>query len=239
MAVVFAACLVRATFGFGEALIAMPLLTMVVGVQIAAPLIALLSITLAMVILVRDWREVQWRSAWQLIVSSLVGIPIGLYCLEAIPESLVEVILASVILAFSIYSLARPGHLSLSNDNTAPLFGFLAGMLGGAYNTHGVCLAVYGTLRQWPPGSFRATLQGFFVPTSVLIVAGHVLSNRLTAQVLSFYLFSLPMAGVALVLGSWFSRRALAVHFARWLHVVLIVIGLSLLAHSCSPILGG
>ena len=239
MAVVFAACFVRATFGFGEALVAMPLLTMVVGVQVAAPLIALLSITLAMGMLVRGWREVEWRSAWQLIVASLVGIPIGLYCLEAIPEALVKVILATVILAFSIYSLAKPGNLSLSTDTTAPLFGFLAGMLGGAYNTHGVCLAVYGTLRKWPPDIFRATLQGFFVPTSVLIVAGHVVSQRLTEQVLWFYLFSLPMAGVALILGSWFSGRMLAVHFARWLHVVLIMIGLSLLAHSCTLLLAG
>ena len=70
LAIVFAASLSRSTFGFGEAMIAMPLLTMLLGIQVAAPLIALLSITVAIVILVRDWRDIQWASAWRLVVAS-------------------------------------------------------------------------------------------------------------------------------------------------------------------------
>ena len=36
--IIFVAFLVRATFGFGDALVAMPLLTILVGIRLAAPL---------------------------------------------------------------------------------------------------------------------------------------------------------------------------------------------------------
>ena len=45
--VVFLATLVRSTFGFGEALVAVPLLALVISVQVAVPLATLLSIAIA------------------------------------------------------------------------------------------------------------------------------------------------------------------------------------------------
>ena len=51
--------LVRAIFGFGNALIAMPLLAMTpIGMKTATPLIALIATILALVILVKDWRMI-------------------------------------------------------------------------------------------------------------------------------------------------------------------------------------
>ena len=41
-------------------------------------------------------------------------------------------------------------------------FGFFAGILGGAYNTNGPPVVIYGSLRKWSPATFRATLQGYF-----------------------------------------------------------------------------
>ena len=213
-------------------MIAMPILTMWLGVQIAAPLIAMLSITVAAGILARDWRHVQWASTWRLVASSLVGIPIGLYLLKAIPEPSVKAVLAMVIIAFSSCSLVRPGHFRLKSDFTSPVFGFFAGILGGAYNTQGAVLVVYGTLRRWSAEKFRATLQGFFLPTSLIIVTGHAVSARVTREVIWLYVLSIPLVVIALPLGGWLNRRVIAARFVRWVHVMLIAIGLSLLANS-------
>ena len=238
LAIVFAASLSRSTFGFGEAMIAMPLLTMLLGIQVAAPLIALLSITVAIGILVRDWRDIQWASAWRLVVASLAGIPIGFFLLTWIPETAVKAVLAILIIAFSIYCLAKPNRFTLHSDVMSPLFGFVAGILGGAYNTQGVPLAVYGTLRQWSAEKFRATLQGFFVPSGLMIVTGHTVSGRVTHHVLWLYIASLLPVAFALALGNWLNRRAIAKHFVRWLHVMLIAIGLSLLINVSWSLLG-
>ena len=54
LTIVFAATLIRSAFGFGEALIAVPLLALFVPLSVAAPLTVLLSITIAGVIVAQD-----------------------------------------------------------------------------------------------------------------------------------------------------------------------------------------
>ena len=51
--VVFVATLFRSAFGFGEALIAVPLLTLFIDLKVAAPVAVLVSITIAAVVVLR------------------------------------------------------------------------------------------------------------------------------------------------------------------------------------------
>src|SRR5579871_540941 len=85
-AVLFLATLIRSAFGFGEALVAVPLLALVIPVEVAAPLAVLASVTVAGVVLLWDWREVHAGSAGRLIASTMVGIPLGLLVLTAVAE---------------------------------------------------------------------------------------------------------------------------------------------------------
>src|SRR5207248_4231820 len=86
LAVSFLATLIRSAFGFGEALVAVPLLVLLIPVEVATPLAVLLSITVAGVIVVQDWHKVHVRSAWRLVLSTFFGIPLGLLLLTAMAE---------------------------------------------------------------------------------------------------------------------------------------------------------
>src|SRR3954469_19651760 len=99
LGVVFLATLVRSAFGFGEALVAVPLLALLIPVGVAAPLAVLLSVTVAGVILAQDWHQVHARSAWRLVLSTLPGIPLGLVLLTGVAERHVKGGLAVVIMA--------------------------------------------------------------------------------------------------------------------------------------------
>ena len=81
LAVLFVATLVRSTLGFGEALIAVPLLALFIPIQVAAPVVVLISMTVAAIALIQDWRHVHFRSASWLVVSTLIGTPLGLLLL--------------------------------------------------------------------------------------------------------------------------------------------------------------
>jgi hypothetical protein len=71
--VVFFATLIRSTWGFGEALIAVPLLALTIPIESATPPAVLLSITIAAIIVVQDWRQIHLRSAgWLLGVLLLI-----------------------------------------------------------------------------------------------------------------------------------------------------------------------
>jgi uncharacterized membrane protein YfcA len=105
--VVFAATLIRSAFGFGEALVAVPLLALRLPIRVAAPLAVLLSITTAGVVVAQDWRKIHLRSASLLVVASLAGIPLGLLLLRTGEQRLIKAALAILVLVFSAYSLSR------------------------------------------------------------------------------------------------------------------------------------
>jgi uncharacterized membrane protein YfcA len=229
LAVLFLATLIRSSFGFGEALVAVPLLALLMPVEVAAPIAALASITVAGIVLAQDWSEVHLRSAGWLVLSTIFGIPLGLLLLTHVAEPIVKAILAVVIMAFSLYSLLSRRRLALRNDRTSWLFGFSAGVLGGAYGMNGPPLVIYGALRGWSPRHFRATLQGYFLPASLLVMGGYWLADLWTAEVTHYYLLSLPVILVAVVLGRLINRRMRGQRFLLYIHLGLTLIGVILL----------
>ena len=134
-----------------------------------------------MVVVIQDWHKIHLASAGWLFLFTLLGIPLGLWLLAA-PEAIVKGILAAIIIAFAAYCLIHRTPVELKNDRMAWLFGIMSGVLGGAYGMNGPPLVVYGSLRRWSAEHFRATLQGYFLPASVVGMAGYWLTDRWTWQ---------------------------------------------------------
>ena len=207
--VVFLATLIRSTIGFGEALFAVPLLALFLPLKVAAPLAVLISITIAGFIVIQDWHKIHLRSTGWLIFATLFGIPLGLLLLTNTHDRTVKVALAIVLFAFSVYSFFGSRPLELKTDNLAWLFGcgFFAGVLGGAYGMNGPPLAIYGAMRRWSPQHFRATMQGYFLPASIIGMAGYWWMGLWVPAVTRYYLISLPATVPAILLGRMVNHR--------------------------------
>ena len=230
MCVVFFATFIRSALGFGEALIAVPILVLKIPLEIAAPLAVLISITIAALIVAQDWRKVDTRSAGWLLLSTLFGIPLGLMLLMNPHQRMVKLILALVILCFAMYSLtlARSAHLKSESKPWLLTCGFFAGILGGAYGMNGPPLAIYGTMRGWSPQHFRATLQGYFLPASVLGMFGYLWKGLWSHELACLYLLTVPVTVPAVWLGRIANHRLPVQKFRAYVYVGLIVIGLVL-----------
>ena len=232
--ILFISTFIHSTLGFGQALIAMPLLAMVVELKTATPLVAFVLMTIAAVILLRNWRVVDLSAVWRLVLSSCLGIPVGLFLLKGIPEGLMKVFLGLLVILFSLYNLAsrylkRTDLRRVSGGSQiAYLFGFIAGVAGAAYNTSGLVITIYAALRDWSPDRFRSTLQSYFVFTGILILAGHGLAGLWTPYVLKLYVTSLPLVLVAIFLGGKLNRFISQGQFDGYVNVGLFVMGLLL-----------
>jgi uncharacterized membrane protein YfcA len=232
LVVIFVATLIRSAFGFGEALIAVPLLALLIPVKVAAPVAALVSITVAAIVVVQDWRLVHLGSAQRLVLFTFIGIPFGLGLLTMVPEWLVKSILGVVIIAFSSDRLLGRRRYELTDDRPAWVFGFGAGVLGGAYGMNGPPLVVYGTLRRWSPEHFRATLQGYFLFASAVGMVGYWMVGLWGPAVTHYYLMALPLVLPAILLGRVANRRMKDRHFFVYVYIGLVLIGALLLAQS-------
>lgn len=97
---------------------------------------------------------------------------------------------------------------------------------------NGPPLAIYGTLRHWSPERFRATLQGYFLPASILGLGGYALTGLWTGEVTRLSLWSLPVIAAGIFVGRKLSRRMDPVRFTRALHIILIFVAALLLWQS-------
>jgi uncharacterized membrane protein YfcA len=232
--VVFAATLFRSAFGFGEALIAVPLLALFIPLKVASPLAVLVSITIAAVVVAQDWRKIHLRSTGWLVGSTLFGIPVGLLLLTSSHQKAVKIALGIFIVAFSVYSLLGRRPPELKTDSKAWLLGcgFAAGVIGGAYGMNGPPLVIYGAMRRWSAQHFRATLQAYFLPASVIGMGGYWLAGLWVPAVTHYYLLCLPVLLPAVWLGRVVNHRLHGDAFLKYVYVGLAGIGVVLLAES-------
>ncbi|MGA8144236.1 MAG: sulfite exporter TauE/SafE family protein [Candidatus Acidiferrales bacterium] len=229
--VVFLATLIRSTFGFGEALIAVPLLALVIPIEIASPLAVLLSITIAAIVVVQDWRKIHIRSTGWLLAPTFLGIPLGIALLASTHQNVVKGALAIIIVAFSGFSLLVEKPPQLHSDSNAWLLtcGFLAGVLGGAYGMNGPPLVIYGAMRRWSPQHFRATLQGYFLPASIVAMAGYWIAGLWVPAVTHYFWISLPVVLPTIFLGRFLNHRLRGDTFLKYIHAGLVCVGIVLL----------
>ncbi len=236
VAVVFAGALMRATFGFGEAVISMPLLALLpISLHTSISLIGLAGLTVAGMTISSGWRHVDRSTLIWLSVATLFGIPVGLALVRFAPAGIVTKTLGAILIGYSVYSLIRyivaPTTVSswLSNKGWVLPFGFAAGALGSAYNVTGIPVVVYGTLRNWHPSRFRGTLQAHFLVAGVFVVIGQALGGLWSANLFLLYGLSLPAIIIATLLGLFLHRHIPTEKFKQYVFCVILALGMLLL----------
>ncbi len=227
--ILFGGTLIRSTFGFGDALFAMPLMSLVVGVTSATPVMGLVSLVVAVAALIPSRRHLDMAAIKRLLVGSMAGIPVGVLLLRRVQEQLLRVGLGASVVLFGLYMFGSPRMPNLRDRRWAFPFGFLSGCLGGAYNIGGPPIVLYGAMRRWPPARFRATLHGGFLPASIVIALIQGVGGLWTSRVWTLFAFSLPSLGAAMLLGERLVQRADPARFERYLSVVLVALGLLLI----------
>ncbi len=227
-AIVLGAAFAQSLTGFGFALIMMPLVTVILGVRIAAPVVALAALTVYTINLIRYRRAINLPEVLRLGLASAAGVPVGIWVLSNADEQVVMRILGLVLVTYAAYSLLQPRAQRVLSRGWVYPAGFLAGCFGGAYNTPGPPVIVYGSMRQWHRDEFRAVLQALFFLNGVLVVASHAFAEHLSKQVLVYYLYALPSLALGILVGSFVDRRIDQDRFRKIVVAMILVLGLAL-----------
>jgi hypothetical protein len=215
--------------GFGFALLVMPAATMLFGLPVAAPLIAVVALTLYAANFIRYRQGVDAKEAIRLIAASVAGIPAGLWMVANVSESMVKPLLGVTLVAFALYNLAPLPPLPVPSPRLAYVAGFLAGCLGGAYNTSGPPIIIYGAARQWERERFRGILQAFFLLSTMLTVTAHVIAQRRSGTILLVSAAALPALAVGVLLGWRLDPLINKQRFRVFVYVMILILGLSLI----------
>jgi uncharacterized membrane protein YfcA len=228
--IVFFAASINSCFGFGDSMINMSLLSLLFGLELLSPLVALLSLCSTSLIVLGEWRNIQWRPILRLLISAIACVPLGILWLEWGDPQLIRSIFGLAIVLTALYNLSKPKLGSLSHPNWAFGFGALSGIMGGAFNITGPPVVLYGSLQNWSPERFRANLQGFFWPLGLSIVGSHAYAGNFNSELIQYFFFALPALCLGILFGKWLNRQIQNPSlFNRYVYGLLIVLGLSLL----------
>ena len=228
--IIFVAFLIRATFGFGDALVAMPLLVLLIGIKTAAPLMALLAFVIAFLIYFKNRKSVRIKITLQLVISGLLGVPFGLYFLGNIDEKIINIILGVILILFAIFKLFDIKFRLKAKVQNVLIYpvGFVSGMLGAAYNTNGPPVIMLMSSRNWQAKDFRSTLQAYFLFTGIGVLAGHLAWGNITGPVLIYFLAGLPVIVITFFIGEKWFRKLRTDKFYLAVYFVLMLLGVSL-----------
>lgn len=227
--IIFLATLTQSLSGFGSALVAMALLPIFVGLKVATPFVALFTLTIEIVLLIRYRQSINMHSLWPVVLAALIGTPVGMYYLSQVEEKIALTILGIVISGYAIYALLGFKMPPLTHPAWAYFAGFLGGLLGGAYNTSGPPVILYADCRRWARDVFKSNLQGYFFVSSVAVVISHYISGNLTPDIWDIFIRMIPFMAIGIILGSILDRMITPVLFRRLILLLLVFMGLRLM----------
>ncbi|NJS40062.1 MAG: sulfite exporter TauE/SafE family protein [Rhodobacteraceae bacterium] len=201
--VTLAASLARGFSGFGAALIFVPLVSALLGPQVAVPLLLVTDSVMTAAMIPAALRTADRSDVLTMALGALVGVPAGIWLLTSLDP---------VLLRWAIVGLAGVMLWVLlsgwryRNRPTAPLtmlVGLISGFCSGAAQIGGPPVVAYWLSGQSPAQVVRANIIFYFAITSLISGIGYVWGGLITWQILTPAVLIAPIYGA----GTWIGSR--------------------------------
>lgn len=224
--ILFFAGLTQGISGFGSVLLALPLLALFLDIKTVIPLATLAALSMTVIILIQLRSHLEWAKFRPLLAGAIPGIPVGVLLLKRLDRSVIELILGSILLVFSLYGLFFKEREKKSlHRSWAYLSGFFAGCLGGSVAAIGPPIIIYSSFQPWKKDQVKVTMQGFFLAAELIIVVCQALSGLTTPTVVKFYLAALPALTLGTITGSYLYGFVKEEFYTKILLVMLLLLG--------------
>ena len=178
VSVLFFAYLIRGIAGFGSALIAVPLLALVMPLMLVVPLVVFLDYLGSATQGVNNKEHIAWRDIWPLLPFSLIGVLVSLYVMESVDQHVLTLCLGAFIILFAVYQLL-PLKFGRASSLVAGPAGFFGGFVGTLFGTGGPFYVIYLNLRHLDKVAFRATFASIFLIDGAMRLIGYAVKGYL------------------------------------------------------------
>lgn len=174
---IFVGSLVQGAVGFGVAMVAAPVITMLdPGVMPGA--LQVVSLVLPLFSLAAEWRHVDWAGVGWALLGRLPGIVAGVWVLKAVPRHALGVVIGVMVLGavvFSLRTVAVP-----RTPATIAAAGLLSGAAGTATSIGGPPMALVYQSARGPQA--RATMAMYFLIGVALSMTTLALEGEMPAR---------------------------------------------------------
>ncbi len=154
--------------GMGLALVAAPILSLLLGPIAGILVINLSTVVSSTLIAIAVWRDVQWRMYLLLGPTAVLGSIPGALLVREAPLAWLDVIVGATVLLGLAVSLRLHRAPAMSGPVPAVLAGVGAGFMNTTAGVAGPAMTIYALASRWEQRGFAATLQPIFLTIGVI-----------------------------------------------------------------------
>lgn len=192
---------------------------------------AVLSVFVNILVLLQVRGHVTTHRLPGLFAGFLAGVLPGLLVLEYVSGDTLEVIVGAVVIVATVLLYLQP-QIDASED-TLPirmLAGAASGASAASTGIGGPPVVLYMIGRELDMQRFRATLQAYFLPSSIVTLALFVALGHVDGDVLTLSAASAPVMVAGVLLGAWMRPRISPELFRRLVMALLVAMSVLLIA---------
>ncbi len=209
----------QAISGFGFALLAVPLLALIMPTSSAVIVASLASLLLTLGTAISERAWVDWPTVRTMMATAIVGMPFGLVLLDSLSENALAVLVAFAVLSSTWLVWQRP---ALPNNRTVRYaVGTLVGVLTTATGTNGPPLVAAFQTMGYAPRRFRATIAAIFAGCGIVSIGFFAYGGDITNKSIVYALAGAPAVALGWFAGDRIFHR---IDAARFRYVVLFAL---------------
>lgn len=224
--IIFATSVVQSVAGFGFALLAVPLMVVVIDLQ-SAVIVSSFVGTLSN--LLQSWqlrRNIDATMTKRFLLSTVIGAPAGLLLFIYANQSALKIVLGISIL-FGVFVLSRGLELQHISSWIDWLMGVLSGVLLMATSTNGPPLVFVLQARKIDPARFRATLNMVFLVSGAFGLVMFGFAGEIVRSDVNMAAVSVPAMIIGVSLGVVIRKYVQQELFKKLVLILLTIGGLS------------
>jgi uncharacterized membrane protein YfcA len=232
MAVLLFAFSISTATGFGTVVLAIPLCSLVLDVKLVIPLLAVMSTINALLMVLREWREIDWRAFRRILLWVGITFPIGNYGFHVMPVPVLKLLLGTFVTGVAVHELWRLYRHQPRvrwNRNAGRLILVAGGLVQGAVAAGGPLVVTYAHNEIDDKRAFRATMFLVWAVFNFVFAAAYFITPGHNPAVVMLALCCLPVMPLGMWVGQKLHDAASETFFHLLVSTTLLLSGLSLL----------
>ena len=237
--VVFVTHGLEAVTGFGCTVLAMPFVTLLLGIDRAKFILAVLAWVLALYFVVTKFKLIVWKQFLVIAGFAGAGMPLGMWAFGVLDRRVLSkalgvfiVLSAGIQLWKRVFRpfLARrsPGPAAEGPGLPRPAYWallFAGGVVHGAFATGGPLIVLYAARALPDKGQFRSTLTLLWAALNTALIVRFAAEGRFDAEAWSVFGLMAPFLAAGIVAGELIHRRVDSDLFAKIVFAMLFATG--------------
>ncbi len=231
--VVFLTNIVQCITGFAGTVLAMPFSIMLVGYDVAKPILNVLGLLASIWVVAFTWKKINCKELIKIVLTMTIGMIVGFFIKDYFVNntSLLYKTLGAIVIVFAIMNAVK--FYLKKEDKELPkivsaILLIISGIVHGMFVCGGPLLVTYANAKMKDKDEFRSTLSASWILLNSIIAFTDYNSGYFTLPTLKLMLISVAVLVAALAIGNLIAKKMSRNVFLQLTYLLMLISGISL-----------